>query len=224
MVSKGFLIDPPECFPLVFRGLLWYFPNKKLTQGGGGGMILMRSLGIIPILDSLRSYLNEQWFRLWCQTRSSLSSRPKRSSVDHSLDMSSLVISAPIAYVSASSKLVGIGYGILVGVRRSSYASSISPWTKIRVFQVSLQRSSLVRSYIVANMGGYDPFWYLTMSSGARCPMETSLVGAEVSDKASESGSEVGPWVSFLLGVKVSGVGSVEGGFLRDSFSSNSSG
>ena len=74
-------------------------------------------------------------------------------------------------------------------------------------------------------MGGSDPFWYLMMSPGDRCPMEPSLMGEEGSDRASESGSEVGSLVGFLLVGMGSGVGSVEGGSLRYSrvFSSSSS-
>ena len=55
MVSEGFLIDPPENFPLVLHGLLWEFPNKKMTQGG----ILLSLLGIIPLLGSLRRDLKD---------------------------------------------------------------------------------------------------------------------------------------------------------------------
>ena len=70
----------------------------------------------------------------------------------------------------------------------------------------------------VANIGGYDPFWYLTIYFGDRCPIYPSLVGAEVSDRASESGSKVGSLVGFSLGGTVCGVGSTEGGLLRVSF------
>ena len=58
-----------------------------------------------------------------------------------------------------------------VGVRRSSPTSRLSSWTKMRIFQVSLQGASLLRSYIVANVGGYDPFWYLMISFGDRFPI-----------------------------------------------------
>ena len=34
MVSKVFLIYPPECLTLVFHGLLWDFPNRQATQRG----------------------------------------------------------------------------------------------------------------------------------------------------------------------------------------------
>ena len=107
MVYEGFLIETLECLPLVLRGLLWDFPNKQVTKEGSF-LILLSFLGITPLLDSLSRDLKEQWFILWCQTRISLSSRPKRSSVDHSLAMSSLVSSDPIAILSTSFKLVGI--------------------------------------------------------------------------------------------------------------------
>ena len=150
-------------------------------------------------------------------TTISLSSCPKRSSVYHSLSMSSLVISAPTAYLSTTSKLVGIWYGISVVVSRSSPASRLSSWHKIRIFQVSPRGASLVRSSRVENMCGYDPFCYLTMSFWARCPMEPSPVGAEGSDRASESSSEVGSLVGFSLGGPGSGVGPVEVGLLSES-------
>ena len=59
-VSKGFLIDPPECLPLVLHGLLWYFPNKQVTGGGSGGLILLSFIDNTPFLDSLRRDLKEQ--------------------------------------------------------------------------------------------------------------------------------------------------------------------
>ena len=71
LVSEGFLIDTLECLPLVLHGLLWYFPNNQATKGGGV-MILLIFLGIITLLDSTTMDLKEQWFILWCQTRSSL--------------------------------------------------------------------------------------------------------------------------------------------------------
>ena len=73
-------------------------------------------------------------------------------------------------------------------------------------------------SYRVANMGGSEHFWYLTMSFGARYPMETSLVGAKGSERASKLGSEVGFSVGFSLGGPGSRVGSAEGGPLREYF------
>ena len=106
-------------------------------------------------------------------------SRP-RSLIDHILAISSLASSATITSLSTSSRLVGIWDGLLVGVRRSSPASTLLYWPKIWIFQVSPQRASLVRSYILANLGGSDPFWYITMSFGERCPMESSLVVAEI--------------------------------------------
>ena len=93
--------------------------------------------------------------------------------------------------------LVGIWDGILVEVRRSSPASRLLYWPKIRIFQVSPQGESLVRSSRVANLGGSDPFWYLNMSFGERCPMVSSLVGEEGSDRVSESGSKAGSLVGW---------------------------
>ena len=46
------------------------------------------------------------------------------------------------------------------------------------------QGDALVLSYRVDNMGGSDTFWYLIMSFGARCPMESSLVGTEGFDRS----------------------------------------
>ena len=90
-VSEGFLIEAPECLPLVLHGLLWDFPNKQATKEGSF-MIFMSFLGITPLLDSMRRDLKEQWFILWCQTKSSLSYRLKSSSVEHSLAMYYLLI------------------------------------------------------------------------------------------------------------------------------------
>ena len=94
LVSESFLIDPPECLTLVIHGLLWDFPNIQATQGGSY-MVFMSFLVIIPLLGSLRGYLREKWLIMWCQTRRSLSSCPRRSSVDHSLAISYIVSSAP---------------------------------------------------------------------------------------------------------------------------------
>ena len=47
--------------------------------------------------------------------------------------------------------------------------------------------------------------------------MEPSLAGTEGSDRSLELGSEVGSSVGFSLVGPGSGVGSTEGGFLRDS-------
>ena len=122
------------------------------TQGESF-MILLRFLGIIPLLDILRKDLKYQWLSLWCQTRIPLSSFPQRSLVNYILAMYSLISSSPITYFPTSSRLVGIWYGLLVGVRRSFTASRISPWLKIHIFQVSTQVASLVRSSRVANLG-----------------------------------------------------------------------
>ena len=106
-------------------------------------MGLLSFLGIIILLDNIRRDLKVQWFRLWSQTRISLSSRPKRSLVDHSLDMFFLVSLDSTTSFYKSSKLVGSWYGILVVFRKSSPDYMVSSWTKIRTFQVSLQDSSL---------------------------------------------------------------------------------
>ena len=171
MVSEGFLIDPPECFPFFLHGILWDFPNNQATEGGSF-LISLRLLVITPLLDSLRRYLKEQWFSLWCQIRIYLYSHIKSSSVENILDMYSLIRLAPITSFSTSSKLVGIWNGLSVGVRRSYPASRISSWPKIRILQVSPQGASLLRSYRVTNIGEYEPFWYLLMSFGDSFPME----------------------------------------------------
>ena len=186
LVSEGFLIYPTEIFTLVLHVLLQELPNSQATQGGSF-LICLSFLGIIPLLDNLRRNLKEQCFILWCQTMSYLSSCTKMSLVDHILATYSFVRSAPTIYFSTSSKLVGIWYGISVGVRRYSPDSSISSWPKIRIFQVSTQEASLVSSSRVENMGGSDPFYYLTISSGDRCPMEPYLVGEEGSDRTQKS-------------------------------------
>ena len=77
---------------------------------------------------------------------------------------------------------------------------------------------------IVANLGGSDPFWYLTLSFGGWCPKESSLVGAEGYDRTSESGSEISSSIGFSFGGTGSGVGSTEVGSLRDSSLLDSSG
>ena len=74
-----------------------------------------------------------------------------------------------------------------------------------------------MRSSKVANMCVSDPFWYINMYFGARCLMESCLVGAEGSDRASELVSEVGSLVFVLLGGPGSGVGYAEGGLLMES-------
>ena len=90
LVSGGFLIDPLGCFPLVINGLMWYFPNRQATQSGSF-LTFMRFLGVKPLLDDMGGDLKLQCFSLWLQTEISLSSRPKMSSVDHRLDISSLM-------------------------------------------------------------------------------------------------------------------------------------
>ena len=144
---------------------------------------MMRLLGVIPLLGNLMSDFKGQWFSMWCKTRISLSFRPKRSSVDHSLAIKSLMSLAPTKSFSTSSKLLGYWYGISVGVRRHFSISRISSWPRIFIFPVSTQGDSLVCSYRVKNLVGCSPFWYRTMSHGDRFPMELSFVGAEGYDK-----------------------------------------
>ena len=81
-----------------------------------------------------------------------------------------------------------------------------------------------MRSSRVANIGGSEPFWYLTMSFGARQPTKYSILGAEGSDRISESVFEFSYLADFSLGGLGSGVGSAKGRLLRDSSSSDSSG
>ena len=56
LLSEVFLIDPPDCFPLVLYDLVWDLSNKQATQEGGY-LILLIFLGIITLFDSLRKYL-----------------------------------------------------------------------------------------------------------------------------------------------------------------------
>ena len=152
-------MNPPERLPLVLHGLLWEFPNRKATQGGSF-ITLLILLCIIPLLYNLRRDLKDQWFVLWCQTRISLLSHPKSSSIDHGLAMSSFVISDPTTSLSNPSNFVGSWDGILVRVKRSSpdsnpltcpkntYLSSVSPRGLL----------SVLRSYRVANMSGSGIF------------------------------------------------------------------
>ena len=86
-------------------------------------MALLIFLVIIPLLDDMRSYLKKQWFILWCETSSALSSRPKRFSVDHRFSMSSPMRLSTTVYLFTSSKIVGIWDGLPVGVSRSSPVS-----------------------------------------------------------------------------------------------------
>ena len=136
LVSKGFLVDPPDRLPLVFHGLLWDFPNSQATQGGFF-LSFLRFLDISPLLDNMSRYLKVQWFSLWFRTRNPLSSQPKRSLVDQILAVHFRVRSSPTTSFSSWD-------GISVGVRRSSPASRLSSWTRIWVFQVSPQEASFV--------------------------------------------------------------------------------
>ena len=67
------------------------------------------------------------------KNRISLLSRTKRSSVDHSLAMSSLVSSAPTTYFFISSRLLGGWDGLLVVVRRYYPASRFFSYPQIRI-------------------------------------------------------------------------------------------
>ena len=151
---------------------------------GGGVLTFLIFMGIIPLLDNLRVYLKVQWFSLWFQTRISLFSCPKISSVDHSFAMSSLVILAPTKSLSTSSKSVGIWHGIYVAVMRSSLDYRVFTCTKIRISPVSPQEASLMGSSRVENWILSAPFRYLMIYPGSRSPIEPSLVGAEGSDEA----------------------------------------
>ena len=150
LVSEGFLIDPPECFPLFLHGLLWGLPNRQETKGGGV-LTLMSFLGTTPILNNLRRDWKVQRFILWCQTRNYLLSFPKRSSVDHRLNISSLARSAPMISFSTSYKLERSWDVILVGVRRYSTVYRVSSCPRFQIFQVSPQEASLIRSPRVEN-------------------------------------------------------------------------
>ena len=66
-------------------------------------------------------------------------------------------------------------------------------------------------------MSGYKSFWYLKIYFWDRRPLETSLVGAEGSDSAPESGSKVVSSVVFLLKGTGYGVGSAEEGSISNS-------
>ena len=109
---------------------------------------------------------------------------PEGPSVDHILATPSLVISATIAYLSTLSRLVGILDGLLVKVRRSYFAFRLLNWPKIWIFQVSPQGASLMRSYIVVNMGVSDPLWYLNIFWGMR-PIESYPTGSKGIDRVS---------------------------------------
>ena len=144
-MAPGFPDKPSRPFSFGPPFLLVGIP-KHTVNTGVGGLTLLIFLAIIPLLDVLRRDLKEQWFSMWFQTRSSLLSRPKSSSVDHSLVMSSLLRLYPNVSFSTSSKLVGKYNGLLIRVRRSFPASRLLSWPKIRIFQVSPQGTSLVRS------------------------------------------------------------------------------
>ena len=75
----------------------------------------------------------------------------------------------------------------------------------------------------VSNIGGYDTFWYIKISPGDRCLMESFLVGAEGYDRVSVPDSDFGSLVGFSLGGPGSELGSEEGGLFSDSCGSSSS-
>ena len=130
MVSESLLVDITGCLPLVLRDLLWYLSNRQETHWGEV-LTFMVFLGVITILDHVRQYLKVQWFSLWFQAKISLLSHIKKSSIDHSLAISSLVVSVTTTSLSAYSKLVGIWGGISVRVGRSYPDSRLSSWTRI---------------------------------------------------------------------------------------------
>ena len=66
----------------------------------------------------------------------------------------------------------------------------------------------------VANIGRSEPFLYLIMSPGDRCPLLSSLVVSDGSGEVLGSGAEVGSSVDFSLGYTLSRVGSKDEGFL----------
>ena len=51
LVSKGFLMDPPDHLPLVIHGLLWELSNRQAKQGGIF-LTLLSLLGIRPLLET----------------------------------------------------------------------------------------------------------------------------------------------------------------------------
>ena len=132
LVSEIFLIDPHNNLSLVLHGLLWDLPNSQSAQGGIF-LTFLRLLGIFILLNNTRRNFKEQWFSLWHKTWISLSPCPRRYAVDHRLTMYSLIRLASEKSFSTSSKLVGIWDGLLVRVSRSSTASRLSSWTKIRI-------------------------------------------------------------------------------------------
>ena len=68
LVSKGFLIDPPDCLPWYYMASCGTFQKKTGDTRGVGYLILLNLPGIIYLLDILMRYLKDQWFGMWCQT------------------------------------------------------------------------------------------------------------------------------------------------------------
>ena len=68
----------------------------------------------------------------------------------------------------------------------------------------------------VANIGRSEPFLYLIMSPGDRCPLLSSLVVADGSGEVLGSGAEVGSSVDFFLGYTSFLVVSKDGVFLGE--------
>ena len=64
LVYEGFLIDLLGRFTMLIHGILCAFKNIQATQGGGV-LIMLILLGVIPLLDSLRMDLGKQRFSLW---------------------------------------------------------------------------------------------------------------------------------------------------------------
>ena len=59
LVSKGFLMDPPESFPLGLHGLVWDFLNMQAAKEGIF-LTFLRCLGVIPLLDNIRRNFKDQ--------------------------------------------------------------------------------------------------------------------------------------------------------------------
>ena len=168
--------------------------------------------------------MREQRFILWYQTRSSLSSRPKTSSVDQKLSISSLVSSYHIISLSASSNLVGIWDGISAEVRMSYPFYRLSSWPKIWIsgcFPREPPWYASLKCHI----------WvYLIISGIPRCllgiyaPWIPPSWSQKVLNRASESGFEVGSLLGFSVGGPDFGVGSSKVGSIGESLSLDSSG
>ena len=101
---------------------------------------------------------------------------------------------------------MGTWDGIFVRDRSYFPAPRLLSWPKFWIFQVFPQGFPLLLSSRVTNLDVYDHLWYLTMYFGDRCTMETSLMGAEGSDRAPESCFDFGSLVDLLLVGPGSGV------------------